>query len=281
MKLISYFRLCRLHYSVPMALTFLLTVYYARGGEMGDVWPVAWTATAALGLLISGAYVLNDAADVEFDRLGAPDRPIPAGQVSGTAATVVGLGLWVLGVAVGSFVGSAAFPPVFWTVAMGLLLYDAFSKRLGVGKQWMVAMLMTSLYPLAIGFSGGAWGSRAWTLLPFSVWMFLSSYAFELLRDIRDRKTDAQVLRRKNRVQRRPRTWLFVASWLILLGAAALVGPVFLGCRTLYAAGLPVVLIVAIWAAVRRHYEPKIKLLYVEFVLVGVLATLDVIVYGF
>ena len=49
----------------------------------------------------------------------------------------------------------------------------------------------------------------------------------------------------------------------------------------LYAAGLPVVLGVAIWTAVTRHYEPKIKLIYVEFVLVGILATLDVIVYGF
>ncbi|MBN1943776.1 MAG: UbiA family prenyltransferase [Phycisphaerae bacterium] len=281
MKLVSYVRLCRPFYSVPMALTFTLTVYYARGGVMADVWPATWLATTALLLLIAGAYALNDAADVEFDRLGAPERPIPAGEASRTGATILGLGLWVFGVALGSFVGPAAFPPVLWAVAMGLLLYDAFSKHLGVGKQWAVAILMTSLYPLAITFAGGATGSRARTLLPFAGWMFLSAYAGELLRDIRDRKSDAQVIGRRNWVQHRPRTWLYVASWLILLGAAVLVAPAFLGCRLMYVAGLPVVLAVAVWAALVRHYEPKLKLLYLEFVLVGVLTTLDVIVYGF
>jgi 4-hydroxybenzoate polyprenyltransferase len=264
-----------------MALTFLLTVYYARGGQMCAFWPTAGWATAALLLLIAGAYALNDAADVEFDRIGAPERPIPSGDVPRNIATVLGLGLWIAGVALGSFLGPEAFPIVFWAVAMGLLLYDGFSKRLGVGKQLIVAVLVTSVYPLAIALSGGAQGSRAWTLLPFAIWMFLSSYASELLRDIRDRRADAQITGRRNWVQRRPRTWMTVASWLILLGGAALVGPAFLGCGRIYAAGLPVVLGVAIWAAVARHYEPKIKLLSTEFVLVGILATADVIVYGF
>lgn len=281
MKFVSYVRLTRPFYSVPMALTFTLTVYYARGGDMGGLWPGAWLATAAMLLLIAGAYALNDAADVEFDRIGAPDRPIPSGDVPRNAATVLGLGLWVFGVALGSFVGPAEFPIVFWTVAMGLLLYDMFSKRLSVAKPLAVAALVTSLYPLAVAFSGGAQGSRAWTLLPFAAWMFLSTCASELLRDIRDRKSDAQVLSRKNWVQRRPRTWMTAASWLILLGAAALVAPAFLGCGRIYAAGLPVVLGAAIWAALANHYEPKIKLVSIEFVLVGVLTTADVIVYGF
>jgi 4-hydroxybenzoate polyprenyltransferase len=281
MKVISYIRLFRPFYSVPFALTFLLTVYYGSGGEMGGVWPDAWLATAILFLVVAGAYALNDAADVEFDRFGAPDRPIPFGDVSRAAATILGLGLWISGVVLGSIFGSAEFTIVLWAVAVGLLLYDFFSKRLGVGKQFAVAALVTSIYPLAIAFLGVARGSRAWTLPPFAVWMFLSVYAGELLRDIRDRKADAQVLGRRNWVQRRPRSWMYVASWLILIGGLTLVTPAFLGCRGVYAAGLPVVLGVAIWASFVRHYEPKIKLLYVEFVLVGVLTTLDVIVYGF
>jgi 4-hydroxybenzoate polyprenyltransferase len=281
MKIVSYVRLIRPFYSVPLALTFTLTVYYGSGGEIGALWPGVWLTTAILFLVVAGAYALNDAADVEFDRLGAPNRPIPSGDVPRAAATGLGLGLWVAGVILGSIFAPSVFTIVLWAVAMGLMLYNFFSKRLGVGKQLAVAILITSIYPLAIALLGGARGSRAWTLLPFAVWMFLSAYAGELLRDIRDRKADAQVLGKRNWVQRRPRTWMTVASWLVLLGAAVLVAPAFLGCRRLYAAGLPMVLGVAIWAALARHYEPKIKLLYLEFVLVGILTTLDVIVYGF
>ncbi len=281
MKFLAYVRLTRPLYSVPLALTFLLTLYYARGGAMANLWPTAWQATIALWLLIAGGYVLNDVADVEFDRAGAPDRPIPAGEVSRNAATVAGLGLWGFGVLLGAFVGPAEFPILFWSLALGLLLYDKYSKRLGMGKPLAVAALVTSIYPLAIALAGGVQGSRASSLLPFAIWMFLSVYASELLRDIRDRKSDAQVQARVNWLQRRPRTWMTAASWLILLGATALIAPAFLGCRTIYTAGLPAVLGVAIWTALARHYEPKIKLISLEFVLVGILTTADVIIYGF
>lgn len=281
MKLVSYLRLCRPLYSVPMALALPLTIGYAGGGTRVGLGLDTVPATVALLLLIAGGYVLNDVADVELDRIGASHRPIPAGEVSRAAATILGLLLWGAGVVLGSFLGPREFPIVFWTVALVLLLYDGFSRRLGVGKPIAVAALATGVFPLAIAFLGGAEGRRAGTLPAFAVWMFLTAFASGLLRDIRDRRADAQILGRRNHVQRRPRTWMIVASWMVLLGALVLIAPAFLGCGRIYAAGLPLVLGMAIRTAITRHYEPKIKLLYGEFILVGILAAADGIVYGF
>jgi 4-hydroxybenzoate polyprenyltransferase len=264
-----------------MALIFTLTVYYARGGQMAGWWPATWVATTALMLLICAAYVFNDLADVEYDKVNSPTRPLVEGQVRRRTAFALGSGLLLAGLYLGEIVGRERFYTLFLIVAVFTVLYDVFSKKLGLFKQLLVALLMTSIYPLAIDFSGGVQGSRAWTLLPFAIWVFLSSFAYEVLKDIRDRRGDAEVRGRRNWVQRRPRAWMIVASWLILLGALALIAPVLLGCRWIYLIGLPVVLLVAIRAAMARRGKPKIRMIYLEFVLVGIFTLLDVLAFGF
>lgn len=281
MKFAAYIRLCRLWYSLPTALGFALAVLYAGGQGPETLNPALGLATTAIFLVLAGACVLNDAADVEYDRFGAPDRPIPAGEVSRSVAAMVGMGLWVFGVALGSFVGPTGFPPALWAAALGLLLYDMYSKRLGVLKPWLAAALRTAVFPLAVVFAEGLRGSRGPALVPLAGGMFFSWVAGEVLRDIRDRRSDAQMRGRTNGIQRRPRTWLYAASWLILLGAVVLPAAAFLGCRPLYVAGLPVLLAVALWAALTRHYVSKLQLLNLEIFLTGLLAALDGVLYGF
>ena len=264
-----------------MPLAFTLTVYFARGGEMTGYWGMTWLATAVLAMVISAAYAINDVVDVEPDRINAPTRPIPAGRISRRAGSLLGGGLWIAGVGLSLLVESTQFRVVFAGVAILLLLYDFTSKHLGLLKQLIVAVLTTSIYPLAIALSDGAHGSRAWSLLPFAIWVFLLSFAYELLKDIRDRKGDALVFGRRNAVQRHPRTWMLVASWLIALGGLALIGPALLGCQLAYWLALPLLAIIVGRAAMARHGETKLQLIFAEFVVVGVFTTLDVIIFGF
>ena len=63
--MLSYLRLCRAYYAVPMSLTFLLTVAYADGVGAAMTGSAA-AGTAALALVIAAAYALNDVADVLF-----------------------------------------------------------------------------------------------------------------------------------------------------------------------------------------------------------------------
>lgn len=248
-------------------------------------WPLA-LATIALGMVIAGAYVLNDVFDVLVDRINAPHRPIANNRISRKTATILAICLWITGISLGWYgavlAGHLWFGYTLSGVAVGLFLYDVFSKRLGVAKQLLVAILMTCIYPLALAQADGAQGSRAWALFTFAVWMFLSTHAFELLKDLRDCKGDAQVLGRKNIVHRYPLFWKNVSSVLVVMGGISLMIAMGLGMRAIYALGVFICLIPTIIFVMRvTKIENKIRLLYIEFVLVGILTTLDVIVYGF
>lgn len=278
MTLPATLKLLRLYYGVPMAGTFLLTVYYARGGRL------AWDrdAVAMVGLLavIAGAYALNDAIDAHVDARNVPDRPVPAGRVSRRLAGTIGGGLMLAGLAVGWF-ASAGFALALSAVAAGLVAYDLCSKRLGSAKQLVVAALMTSIYPLAIAQAGGALGPRRWALLPFAAWMFVSSFAYETFKDLRDRRGDRPAGVPPNSLQAHPVLWKQAGEAGITLGAGLLVAPAFLGCRWLYAVGIVAMIAAAGWAVQTRSLRRKLLAIYVEFVIVGVFALADPLVLGF
>ena len=272
--MLALIRLCRPHYSVPMALTFTLTVSYAAGGDMAGRWASTAAASAALMLVIAGAYALNDAIDVAVDRVNAPRRPVASGKVPRRSAAVVGVALMAAGVALGGW-GRGAFPAVLAAVAGGLAAYDALSKRLGPFKQVAVAVLMTSIYPLALAQAGGAIGPRAWSLAVFPAWMFLTSFGYEMLKDIRDAGGDPA----GSALLLRPRRWRTVANAAIVLGAAALIGPSFAGCKWIYATG-SIPAIAAALASTRLPVRPAIRAVYLECVVVGIAATADVLILG-
>lgn len=276
--MIDFLRLCRLYYVVPMALAYALTVYYARGGAMAGEWTGMLVSTLALTLVLSAAYVLNDVCDVGVDRINAPHRPVAAGRVARRSATA-----WSLVLLAGGLLTAAAARPAFLigltAVAAALEVYDLTSKRLGVIKQIAVAAFMASIYPLALAQAGGATGRRAWTLAIFPVWLFATSFGYELLKDIRDLAGDRAALPAPNPLQRSPGRWRRIANVAIVLGALLLVGPRLAGCGPVYMA----VAVPAMAAAVLATLLPPraaLACIYLECMIVGLAATLDVIVYG-
>ncbi len=271
-------RLCRLYYSIPMALTYTLTLYYARAGRMTGQWSEAIFSTAALMLVVSAGYVFNDVCDFAVDRTRRPGRPLPAGRLKKNVATGWAVMLMAGGLALGGFC-RLQFAAVLAAVAAGLVLYDLFSKRLGAAKQVFVALLMTSIYPLALAQSGGAYGPRAWSLAVFPVWMFLTSFGYEALKDIRDATGDPHIAGRPTPLQRNPRRWRAISSAAIVIGAAFLVGPAFLGCKWLYSAIVPLAMAAGI-ISTRTGTRNAIRLVYAECFIVGIAAAADVIVLG-
>jgi 4-hydroxybenzoate polyprenyltransferase len=262
-----------------MSLAYALTLYYALGGRMAGEWAGAAASTAALALVIGAAYVLNDVCDLAADRINAPHRAIAAGRVSRRAAAAWGAAL----LAAGLGLATAARWPFFVAlaaVAAGLVLYDLVSKRLGVGKQLLVAALMTSLYPLALAQAGGVAGPRAATLPVFAAWMFLTAFGYEVLKDIRDIPGDRAGGGPATRVQRRPRLWRGVAGGTILAAALLLVAPVFLGCGWVYMAVASAAMAAA-GASVFLPVRRAIMAVYAECFLVGVAAALDPLILGF
>lgn len=271
--------LCRPYYAIPFALTYLLTVYYARGGLMAGQWPGALLSAAALALLVAFAYVMNDVCDVAVDRLNAPRRPIASGRVRRRAAAVFAAVL--LGGAM-ALAGACRwqFLAVLAALAAGLIGYNLFSKRLGAFKQLCVAVLATGIYPLALAQAGGARGSRAGSLAVFPIWWFLTAVGYELLKDLRDAKGDRIAAAGALPLHRRARLWRRVSAGAIWAAALMLVGPALLGCRWVYMA-IAAAAMAAALAAGLLPTRRAIAAVYVECWLVGAAATLDVLIFGF
>jgi 4-hydroxybenzoate polyprenyltransferase len=97
--------------------------------------PLAGLCVASV-LLYAGGTTLNDYVDAAEDARERPERPIPSGEVSRTAALAVGLSFLVCGVAV-----AAATKPQSGGVAAALtaciLLYDGVFKHRPVGVVFM------------------------------------------------------------------------------------------------------------------------------------------------
>lgn len=277
--MIALLRLCRLYYAVPMALTYGLTVSYASGGNVtGNVGTIA-LSVAALALVIAAGYVLNDAFDVVADRVNAPGRPIPVGRIRQGQARAWAAILFAAGWTIGAF-GARPFSLGLVLVSGGLIFYDVCSKRLGVFKPVTVALLMVSIYPLAIAQAGGVFGPRAGSLIFFSIWMFLSTFAYQVLKDIRDIRGDRPVVGRSTPIQSHPEQWRRMAAGCTVAGAIFLIFPFWFGGHGTYLAlVVPAIMTAVISAAL--PVLPAIRMLYIEFVIVGIAATMDIIVSGF
>jgi len=271
-------RLCRLFYVVPMSLTYLLTVYYARGGDMASQWTGGWLSAGALALVLAGCFVLNDVFDLAADQVNDPRRAIASGCVPRRVAAVFGIVLTLVALTLAALC-MPAFLATLITVAAGLAVYNVLSKRLGPAKEAAVATLMITIYPMAVAQAGGAVGPRAASLIVFPIWLWLTSFAYEVLKDLRDAPGDQHACPRLTPVQRRPRLWRRIAACTIACATPLLVGPAMLGCGWVYVIGASLAAVAGIASAfvpIRR----AITLVYIECTLVALAAAADVIVLG-
>lgn len=82
---------------------------------------------ATIGLY-GGGIILNDVFDAEIDKRERPERPIPQGQVSKQAATILALGLYTLAI-VFAFKVSIVSGSIAIVIAALATLYDKISKH--------------------------------------------------------------------------------------------------------------------------------------------------------
>ncbi len=121
-------------------------------------------AFIAFCLAASGTYFLNDAFDVEADRLHAKKRfrPIAAGEVPVRLARVVGVLLLLCGIGIG-FLTGWKLPVVITTYIIFTTTYSAWLKHVAVVDMGMVAA----------GFVLRMIAGAAAVDVPISVWFFI------------------------------------------------------------------------------------------------------------
>jgi len=277
--MIPLWRLCRLYYAIPMAFILLLTIWYAMGDAMGQLWPSALSATISLALVISGGYALNDVCDRCVDRINSPHRPIPAGQVSTVTAVI-----WACGMLAGGLALAALcrwqFLAVLFLVTVVLVFYNLTSKKLGIGKQLLVALLMTSFYPLAFAQAGPqAVTDRVASLYIFPVWLFLTSFGYEILKDIQDIRGDRIVSAGHSWVHSSPELAIRISRTSVIAGSLILIGPAFAGCGWVYLSFVPLAILLATCSTFLSQRQ-AMRAIYSQCVVVGVAATADIMILG-
>jgi 4-hydroxybenzoate polyprenyltransferase len=138
--------------------------------------PVCWVAVAAVVALYAAGMVLNDVCDVELDRRERPERPLPSGDVSVAAATVVGVALLWAGVALAAVVAWLVASPGPAVVGGGLAaavwIYDRYAKGTPAGPVIMGAC-RAAAWLLGMMAAGGPATLPEW-LIPAGMGLYVT-----------------------------------------------------------------------------------------------------------
>ncbi len=95
----------------------------------------AWPAIVALAVstigLYGGGVVFNDVFDAALDARERPERPIPSGRVGKRSATVLGIGLFAVGL-VAAACHSGAAAAIASAIVLSCLVYDRWAKHIAL-----------------------------------------------------------------------------------------------------------------------------------------------------
>jgi geranylgeranylglycerol-phosphate geranylgeranyltransferase len=144
----------------------------------------ALAAAFSSALILAAGNAFNDVRDLDTDRINAPERPLPAGDVSPRAATVFAALLALVGCALAVVLGPVGVTVAISAVAL-LFCYDMFLKRVPFAGNLAVSLLGG----LAVVYGGIAGLAVARTLIP-AAFAVLLHLARELVKDAADEPGD-------------------------------------------------------------------------------------------
>ena len=271
-------RLMRLYYSVPLAGGFVVILSYLTGGGLASIIDKVVLSFFSLLSVISAGYVFNDVCDTEIDKINCPHRMLAAGRIKRKTAFVWSMVLFASGVTLGVFCGLAFFLAIA-VVASLVVCYDMLSKRIGVFKDILVALLITSLYPLAFMLTDAVETPRLNVLYIHSVWLFLSSFGYEMLKDIRDMKGDSEAHGR-NLNYCKDNRFVVMSRVFIVAGSMVTLAPFIFGyCKQFYLVASIGAIILAIISTFKKP-AVAIRYVYAEIFLVTFGSMADLLVFG-
>jgi 4-hydroxybenzoate polyprenyltransferase len=134
-------------------------------GEI-DAWLLV-VLLASSSLLYLAGVVLNDVFDLELDSRERPDRPLPSGRISRSAAWRFGWGLLFAGVVLGwaeaFLIGNMMPGAIIVILVTGILIYDAGLKFTIIGPVLMGACRMFNVL-LGMSAAGAPFAAEHWVV---------------------------------------------------------------------------------------------------------------------
>ncbi|WP_437186396.1 UbiA family prenyltransferase [Planctomicrobium sp. SH668] len=148
--ILPWLRLCRLP-TVFTALADIFAGFLLTRQEWQPTWQFGCLLGASAGLYLAGM-VFNDVFDLHKDRSERPNRPIPSGAISRTAAMGVGSFLMIAGLICAGVVGIPSLLIAVLT-AVAVLAYDGGLKKTPIGP---VSMGTCRFFNILLGASSAA-----------------------------------------------------------------------------------------------------------------------------
>ncbi len=184
---------------------------------------------------------------------------LTAGKLRRKTALIWSIAFFTIGLVFGGFCNLRFFLAIA-AIAGLLIFYDIFSKRIGIFKDIIVAVLMTSLYPLALALTEPAQTPRLNVLFIHPVWLFLSSLSYEMLKDIRDVKGDRKINGEGLNYCKNKR-FLIASQVFVIAGSLVILLPFFLGhCKYIYLTASIGAIILAVYSTFNK---PCVALRYI------------------
>jgi 4-hydroxybenzoate polyprenyltransferase len=142
--------------NLPTVWTNVLAGWILAGGRW-EWQPLAWLLAGG-SLLYTAGMILNDAADVKFDREHRPERPIPSGRVGLVTVWSVGAAMMLAGFGMCVWGGGACLWLTAGLVA-AIIAYDLYHKP-WAGSVLIMGACRTLLYLVA---GSAVTGGLSWT----------------------------------------------------------------------------------------------------------------------
>lgn len=272
-------KLVRLYYSLPLSWGLLVITSYVAAGNIHPIRYRLGFSFLSLCSIISAGYVFNDICDLAVDAINCPARMLPQGKVTRKQALTFSIILFTTGLIFAAFCGWR-FITLSAILIAGLTVYNIFSKKMGILKDILVAVLTISLYPLAFVLADAAPSPRLNALYIFPVWLFLTTISYEMLKDISDAKGDRQVPQKYFVSYCTHKYFLTTARTIAVIAGFVSVLPYALGyCKEVYLATAVVAIILALISTKHPPFK-AIRFLYFEVFLVTTGSLADLIIYG-
>lgn len=154
--------------------------------------PAVLLAVIAAFLITAAGNSVNDALDVEADRVNRPKRPIPSGRISRTQAAALTSVLFAAGIVLAALTGSVLCLAIASLNSALLVLYSASLQNKVFLGNVAVAYLACSTFL----FGGAAAGNIA---LPVLLMLLsgLATFAREIVKDLEDVEGDRKSFLRR------------------------------------------------------------------------------------
>lgn len=194
-----------------LMVAVMALVSYAIASDWHMEQTPAYILGLACFLMVSGQAMFNDWVDIEVDRRGKPNRPLPAGRVSHPAVLTMsllltGLSVWLM--------KQISWQAVTFFAAVGclLMIYSVWAKyQVGILANLLCACLVAS-----VSFTGcliaGNW-NRMWTI---ALAPFFATLAREVVKDIEDLYGDFGLKQRTVPMLLTPAQTMWVVDLLVI-----------------------------------------------------------------